>query len=175
MEIENKIENPVDMEAKEEDQRLLNFTAQPTRDFLERYYAEKLTSLKMGLDEVWQPSANLEGKQLTRLESIKAYWNICRSECDDIIKLFGEINPATMNPHHRWIMELTKHFDDLLQSNDIIQCKQTNGGRVKQFARWSVAYITAYHTCLDNDKKRSPRKKKVALVKDFKEFTPYAK
>ena len=169
MDIENKIE------AVEEDQRLLNFTPQPTRDFLERYYAEKLLSLKTGLDEVWKPSVNPEGETLSQLDSIKAYWNICRTECDEIIKFFGEINPKTMNPHHRWIMELTKHFDSLLKSNDIIACKQTNGGRVKQFARWSIAYITAYHTCLDNNKTRSPRKKKVQLVKEFKEFQPYAK
>ena len=59
----------------EEGKEVLKFTPQPQRDLLERYFAEKILSLKHGLDEVYEPKANIEGETLTRLQSLKAYWN----------------------------------------------------------------------------------------------------
>ena len=169
MEIENKIDEPIEEERVE-----LKFVQQPTRDLLERYFAEKVHSLKVGLDEVWEPKES-DGITLTQLESIKAYWNICRTEMDEIITLFGEINPKTMNPNHRKIMVISEHLNKLLQSNPIIEAKRTNNQKVLDFARWSIDYITALHTCLDNNLKRSPAKKKASLVKSFVGIEPYAK
>jgi len=168
MEIENKIDQPV-----VEDRVELKFVQQPTRDLLERYFAEKVHSLKVGLDEVWEPKES-DGTTLTQLESIKAYWNICRTEMDEIVTLFGEINPKTMNPNHRKIMVISRHFNKLLQSNPIIEAKRTNNQKVLDFARWSIDYITALHTCLDNNLKRSPDKVKANLVKSFVGIEPYA-
>lgn len=168
MEIENKIDEPI-----AEDRVELKFVQQPTRDLLERYFAEKVHSLKVGLDEVWEPKES-DGTTLTQLESIKAYWNICRTEMDEIITLFGEINPKTMNPNHRKIMVISNHFDKLLRSNSIWEEDKTENSKVLDFARWSIDYITALHTCLDNNQKRSPAKKKQSLVKAFVGIEPYA-
>lgn len=168
MEIENKIDEPI-----AEDRVELKFVQQPTRDLLERYFAEKVHSLKVGLDEVWEPK-EVDGATLTQLESIKAYWNICRTEMDEIITLFGEINPKTMNPNHRKIMVISNHFDKLLRSNSIWEEDKTENSKVLDFARWSIDYITALHTCLDNNQKRSPAKKKQSLVKAFVGIEPYA-
>jgi len=175
MEIENKVEDRVELGHL--DDRIVNvdrIKAQPPRDFLERYFAEQISSLKSGLDEVYKPSVSPDGEELTRLQSIKAYWNICRTEMDQVVELFGHVQPATLSPNHRLIMEGAKWFNELLQSNDIIEAKQENGRRVKDFARWAIAYLTMLHTCLSNDPKITKVQKRKSLA-TLKEFKPYGK
>lgn len=160
---------------KEDDKEVIverKFVPQPQRDLLERYFAEKLHSLKMGLDEVYEPKANEEGEKLSQLQSLKAYWNICRTEIDEIVELFGGIQPATMNPNHRKIMSITKHYLEQLKSQDIIGEEDENSKSCLDFAKLSIQYLGTFHTCLTNNPAISAKNKE-ELFKSFmkKEIT----
>lgn len=146
---------------------------QPTRDLLERYFAEKIYSLKQGLDEVYEPSAGADGETLTQLQSLKAFWNIIRTETGEIIELFGEINPATLNPNHRKIMNITKHYVPILNSLDIINEEKKDSPKCCEFAKTSIQYLMSLHTILMNDEKIT-EKEKSNLEKVFLEKQPYA-
>lgn len=145
---------------------------QPQRDLLERYFAEKLYSLKTGLDEVYEPKESGDGTILSQLEHLKAYWNICRTEVGEIVDLFGEIQPATMNPNHRKIMSISKHYLDLLKANDIINEEWENSKPCLEFAKTAIAYLGTFHTCLTNNPVVKPKDKEL-VCKTFltKEIT----
>lgn len=150
----------------EEGKEVLKFTPQPQRDLLERYFAEKILSLKHGLDEVYEPKANIEGETLTRLQSLKAYWNICRTEIEEIVQLFGDVNPATMHPNHRKIMVITKHYLQLLRNNDIINEDNEDNTNCLSFATDAIQYLGLIHLCLSNSKEITEKNKNEA-VKQF--------
>lgn len=139
------------VEEKETEVVERKFVAQPQRDFLERYFAEKLYSLKQGLDEVYEIKPNEEGETLSKLQSLKAYWNICRTEVGEIVELFGNIQPATMNPNHRKIMSISKHYLELVKTGDIINEEDENSKPCLDFAKTSIQYLSTFHTCLTNN------------------------
>ena len=126
---------------------------QPTRDLLERYFAEKIMSLKHGLDEVYEPKASGDGETLTQLQEIQAYWNIVRTEVDEIVELFGSVQPATMNPNHRKVMKITKHYASILPSYDLIEEEDENSSKCLAFAKTAIKYLSTFHILLHNDKK----------------------
>jgi hypothetical protein len=154
----------------------LMFVQQPTRDFLERYFAEKVLSIKQGLDEVYEPKPNNEGDTLTQLQSIKAFWNICRTEVEEMVELFGSTKAATMHPNHRKIMVITKHFNNLLKSNDLIKEEDENSANCMRFAEWAIDYLTTLHNCLINYENKKLNiikdKEKRELVEAFCEHNP---
>jgi len=158
MELDNKVSV-----VNEEETKLHRFVQQPTRDLLERYFAEKIVSLKHGLDEVYEPKAGGDGETLNQLQSIQAYWNICRTEVGEIVDLFGDINPATMNPNHRKIMSMSKHFLVLLEPLDLIKEKKKDSAKCCEFAETAIKYLMSLHTCLTNDE--------VITLKDKEEIT----
>jgi len=127
------------------------FVPQPQRDFLERYFAEKLLSMKHGLDEVYEPKESGDGTIITQLQSLKAFWNICRTEVGEIVDLFGDIKPATMNPNHRKIMSVSKHYLELLKAGDIIYEEDENSKPCLEFAKTSIQFLATFHTCLTNN------------------------
>ena len=139
---------------------------QPTRDLLERYFAEKIMSLKHGLDEVYEPKSSPDGETLDQLASLKAYWNICRTEVGEMVDLFGEINPATMNPNHRKVMSISKHFLTLLEPLDPINEKKKDSKRCCEFAETAIKFLMSIHTCLHNNPAIKD-KEKTELVKAF--------
>ena len=148
---------------------------QPTRDLLERYFAEKIMSLKHGLDEVYEPKSSPDGETLDQLASLKAYWNICRTEVGEMVDLFGEINPATMNPNHRKVMKITKHYASILPSYDLIEEEDENSSKCIAFAKTAIKYLSTFHILLHNDKKVFTDKEKRDLELVFMEIEPYAK
>lgn len=154
------------VEEKETEVVERKFVAQPQRDFLERYFAEKLYSLKQGLDEVYEIKPNEEGEILSKLQSLKAYWNICRTEVGEVVELFGDINPATLNPNHRKIMSMSKHFLFLLEPLDLIKEKKKDSKKCCEFADTAIKYLMSIHTCLNNDDSVS-QKDKEAVAKAF--------
>lgn len=166
-EIVEKIEEKV---AKKEE----GFTPQPQRDLLERYFAEKILSLKHGLDEVYVPKESGDGEILTQLQSLQAYWNIVRTEVGEIVDLFGSVNPATMNPNHRRIMKITKHYLPILDTLDLIKEKSKDSDKCCEFAKTSIKYLSTIHACLNNNEKQITEKNKNELVNRFMEIMPYA-
>ena len=149
-------------------------TPQPQRDLLERYFAEKILSLKHGLDEVYEVKANENGEILTQLQSLQAYWNIVRTEVGEIVDLFGSVNPATMNPNHRRIMKITKHYLPILDTLDLIKEKSKDSDKCCEFASTSIKYLSTIHACLNNNEKQITDKNKNELVNRFMEILPYA-
>ena len=145
-EIVNVVETPSETEVVER-----KFIPQPQRDFLERYFAEKLLSMKHGLDEVYEPKESGDGTIITQLQSLKAFWNICRTEVGEIVDLFGDIKPATMNPNHRKIMSVSKHYLELLKAGDIIYEEDENSKPCLEFAKTSIQFLATFHTCLTNN------------------------
>jgi len=161
----------------EEPQVELKFVQQPTKDLLERYFAEKILSLKHGLDEVYDPKKDTEDSEvLTQLQSLKAYWNICRTEVGEIVDLFGDINPATLTPNHKKIMKLSKHYLTLLKTMDVIHQEDQDSPMCLEFASTSIDYLKTLHTCLVNPpkgKKTVMEKKKKECLDLFMEREPY--
>lgn len=152
------------------------FVQQPTRDFLERYFAEKILSIKNGLDEVYDPKEDDEGGKLTALQSLKAFWNICRTEVGEVVDLFGTIKQATLTPNHRKVMVISKHFNNLIQSNDIINETDENSANCMKFAEWAIDYLKTLHTCLLNYENKKvniiKEREKKDLVEAFCEYAP---
>ena len=167
MELDNKV-----IVANEEETKHHRFVQQPTRDLLERYFAEKIVSLKHGLDEVYEPKQGGDGDTLNQLQSIQAYWNICRTEVGEVVELFGDINPATLNPNHRKIMSMSKHFLLLLEPLDLIKEKKKDSKKCCEFAETAIKYLMSIHTCLNNDESVS-LKEKEEIAKAFLKKEPF--
>lgn len=172
MEFDNKV---VDAIVEKVESKPLTPVPHPNRDLLERYFAEKIVSLKHGLDEVYEPKQSGDGETLTQLQEIQAYWNIVRTEVDEIVELFGSVQPATLNPNHRKVMKITKHYASILPSYDLIEEEDENSSKCLAFAKTAIKYLSTFHILLHNDKKVVSDKEKRDLELVFMEIEPYAK
>lgn len=139
------------------------FNSVPPKHVVEAVLVEPLIQSKLVFDTVYTKGS----KKLSVVESLVSAYVVTRSEVESCLKLFEEVQPATLAPKHRACVEVLRTFHTRLEGNDLvaIKPKRSNHRAVLRAAKDFVDFFKTYHLTLHED---TTQKERAQLVKEYK-------